>query len=456
MAPASSAYHKDEKVFCFHHDILYEAKILDVRHQDPDDKKSPYEYLVHYKGWKNTWDDWVTTDRLRKLTDENRELALNLRREVEALNRAKASSKPAGKKRKLDEHGHAQGQHAHAHAHAGHLRASEERGGGLAGPMSRKRGREQHADVEREENYLSHPSVRIAIPDNLKSLLVDDWENITKNRLLVPLPAEYSANRILDTYLEHERESRTGRPAAGTTARDATTTTTTTTTTTAATTTTATTTTMTATTDGTAGSTPAAATKAPMTATDATAAATVSAPVNPSTTHKNDDTRSVASEQTAATTTATASDAPSSGLPDLVRIDLDVLEEVVAGLREYFDKCLGRILLYKFERPQYHQLRKKWEAGLDGLADKGPGDVYGAEHLARLLVTLPDLIAQTNLGMQATTRLREELTKFSMWLSRNSDRYFSTKYRLPSKEYAAGYAAAGELDAVPGPGKGAP
>jgi hypothetical protein len=52
MAPTN--YAKDEKVLCFHHDILYEAKILDVRHKDSSDKKSPFEYLVHYKGWKNT------------------------------------------------------------------------------------------------------------------------------------------------------------------------------------------------------------------------------------------------------------------------------------------------------------------------------------------------------------------------------------------------------------------
>lgn len=60
MAPSSSSYGKDERVLCFHHDILYEAKILDLRHMDPDDNRSPYEYLVHYKGWKNTYVYFLT------------------------------------------------------------------------------------------------------------------------------------------------------------------------------------------------------------------------------------------------------------------------------------------------------------------------------------------------------------------------------------------------------------
>lgn len=42
-------------MLCFHHDILYEAKIIALRLSDPEDRKSPYEYRVHYKGWKHTY-----------------------------------------------------------------------------------------------------------------------------------------------------------------------------------------------------------------------------------------------------------------------------------------------------------------------------------------------------------------------------------------------------------------
>lgn len=56
MAPTGSGplYAKDERVLCFHLELLYEAKVLDSKPKDPNDKKEGYLYKVHYKGWKNT------------------------------------------------------------------------------------------------------------------------------------------------------------------------------------------------------------------------------------------------------------------------------------------------------------------------------------------------------------------------------------------------------------------
>ncbi|KAI9931320.1 hypothetical protein ASPWEDRAFT_47450 [Aspergillus wentii DTO 134E9] len=310
MAPASQMnYQKDEKVLCFHHEILYEAKILDTRHTDPDDRKSPYEYLVHYKGWKNTWDDWVPQDRLRKFTEENRELATTLRREAEAAFRQR-NTKAATKKRGGSDRSSARG--------------SEERQTSVPA-RGTKRGRDN--EVEKEESFYVRPSVRIVMPDNLKSLLVDDWENVTKNQQVVALPAKSSVNQILEQYVTEEKEKRT----------------------------------------------------------------------------------------TAA--------------------EFDVLEEVMMGIREYFDKSLDKILLYRFEREQYRVLRKKWEGSSGDFADKGPLDIYGAEHLTRLFATMPELIAQTNMDLQSINRLREELSKFTIWLSKNSDKFFATRYMTASNEY---------------------
>lgn len=133
------------------------------------------------------------------------------------------------------------------------------------------------SNSQQEEAFHSRPAVRLHIPDHLKAILVDDWENVTKNLQLVPLPSKNSANAILTTYFDEEKVKRS-----------------------------------------------------------------------------------------------------------LGSAEADILEEVVAGVKEYFDKCLGRILLYRFEREQFFEIRQLWEAGKGEWDGKGPGDVYGAEHLCRL------------------------------------------------------------------------
>ncbi|KZF19927.1 chromatin modification-related protein eaf3 [Xylona heveae TC161] len=317
MAPTSSqpAYAKEERVLCFHHELLYEAKVLDSRTADPNDKKSPLQYRVHYKGWKNTWDDWVPQDRLRKFTDENKELAANLKKELARSQQQKVSNVPSKKKAASSDFSSARG--------------SEERHSSVqatTAPRGQKRGRDY--EIEKEEVFHSRPSVRLVIPDHLKAILVDDWENVTKNLQLVPLPAKFPVNKILDAYFDDEKGKRR-----------------------------------------------------------------------------------------------------------LGSAEADILEEVVQGVKEYFDKCLGRILLYRFEREQFFEIRQLWENGTGEWEGKGAGDVYGAEHLCRLFVSMPELIAQTNMDQQSVNRLREELAKMTQWLAKNSSRYFAAGYESATQDY---------------------
>lgn len=59
-----------------------------------------------------------------------------------------------------------------------------------------------------EDSFLARPSVKLVIPDHIKAILVDDWENVTKAQQLVPLPTKHSVNSILKDYVEHERPRR--------------------------------------------------------------------------------------------------------------------------------------------------------------------------------------------------------------------------------------------------------
>ncbi len=148
----------------------------------------------------------------------------------------------------------------------------------LANPMERSR-HELTQRQQQEENFLARPSVRMVFPDHIKSILVDDWENVTKNLQVVRLPCEHTVNGILDDYFAHENQQRRAGSA-----------------------------------------------------------------------------------------------------------EADILEEFVQGMRDYFEKCLGKILLYRFERDQFFEVRGWWEGSSDPEHEnvKGPADVYGAEHLARL------------------------------------------------------------------------
>jgi len=86
-----------------------------------------------------------------------------------------------------------------------------------------------------------------------------------------------------------------------------------------------------------------------------------------------------------------------------------VIHTLILGLQTYFDRALGSILLYRFERAQYAEIRKQFVTG----QHVKPGDnrtmstIYGAEHLARLLVKLPEMVAHTTMDDASVALLRE-------------------------------------------------
>ncbi|EWG43029.1 mortality factor 4-like protein 1 [Fusarium verticillioides 7600] len=307
--PAPPPFSKDEKVLCFHMDMLYEAKIMDVQ---PGEKPSDgYKYKVHYKGWKNTWDDWVLVDRIRPFDDEHKELAAQLHAQLKH-NIQRSTKQPKKGLR----------------SGAESARVSEERSGSATVQGGRGGRRGKDWELEQEDAFHNKPMIKLPVPDHIQAMLVDDWENITKNNQLVPLPHNKPVAKIFEDYLAHERPYREEGSSS-----------------------------------------------------------------------------------------------------------MDILEEVVAGFREYFEKALSRILLYRFERHQYMELKKLWENPEANPEITNVCDVYGAEHLARLIVSLPELLAQTNMDQQSVSRLREEIGKFNVWLGRNCETYFVNEYETPSQEY---------------------
>ncbi|KAG8390901.1 hypothetical protein BUALT_Bualt01G0131700 [Buddleja alternifolia] len=94
--------------------------------------------------------------------------------------------------------------------------------------------------------------------------------------------------------------------------------------------------------------------------------------------------------------------------------------EIVEGLRRYFDKALPAMLLYKQERQQYEEV----------IADNiSPSSVYGAEHLLRLFVKLPEMLSCINIEMKTLTELQQRLLDILRFLQINESAFFDSNYK---------------------------
>ena len=73
MAPTAPKFTEGEKVLCFHGPLLYEAKCVKTRKDGGN-----LQYFVHYLGWNKNWDEWVSENRILKITPENLEKKVKL------------------------------------------------------------------------------------------------------------------------------------------------------------------------------------------------------------------------------------------------------------------------------------------------------------------------------------------------------------------------------------------
>ena len=189
-----------EKILCFHGPLIYEAKIQQVEVQNGIPK-----YFIHYRGWNKNWDEWVPEARMMKYCDHNVEIQKDLCLAHEA--------KESSKKVKLRQ------DHVFAvPKNPSPIPKKEEKGRRKAGAKPKKRDEGGGAEnflikngkqmslcppdntVESEEQYKTKLEIKIRIPEELKSYIVDDWVQVCNKKRLVVLPAKITADGLLSEY----------------------------------------------------------------------------------------------------------------------------------------------------------------------------------------------------------------------------------------------------------------
>lgn len=91
------------------------------------------------------------------------------------------------------------------------------------------------------------------------------------------------------------------------------------------------------------------------------------------------------------------------------------------GFEHYFNQVVGLILLYDNEQAQFENLKVTHP-------DVRFSEIYGAEHLLRLFVRLPTLLAQATLTDDDRKKTQSHLVDFTQFLRKHHSNYFLSDY----------------------------
>ncbi|XP_006652068.1 protein MRG1-like isoform X2 [Oryza brachyantha] len=173
-----ASFKEGERVLAYHGPLLYEAKV-----QKSENKEDEWRYHVHYLGWSKSWDEWVTNDRLLKLTEEN------IRKQQE-LEKSQSADKSVKSGRSSQ----------HKPKGSNDAKTDKEDTKSLVKGKKRK---SQPGVTEEKERKSSESLFMSHFPSTLKKQLVDDWEFVTQLGKVVKLPRSPTVDDILAKYLEH-------------------------------------------------------------------------------------------------------------------------------------------------------------------------------------------------------------------------------------------------------------
>ncbi|XP_074605067.1 mortality factor 4-like protein 1 isoform X2 [Brevipalpus obovatus] len=208
MAP-KPRFQDGERVLCFHGPLLYEAKTLKLQA-----KERSVWYLVHYQGWNKSWDEWVPETRILKYNDTNvqkqKELQEGYKHVYPQSNNTKPKGKGKGKRSNSEKES--------SPAASGEIKgikpkivpgtSSTETKDSVKEDSSKKKKPRLDPFVETEEAFANKLEIRIKMPEELKAIILDDWDNITRQKKLFNLPARVTVDHILDDFISQKKAAK--------------------------------------------------------------------------------------------------------------------------------------------------------------------------------------------------------------------------------------------------------
>ncbi|KAJ8954959.1 hypothetical protein NQ318_000390 [Aromia moschata] len=184
-------FFEGERVLCYEPDptkakVLYDSKVLDVVINKDHRGRKAVEYLIHFQGWNSSWDRCVSEEYVLKDTAENRQLQKDLAEKSQLQLGAYLYRKERKKSRKISER----------------ASASEDGSSGSPARMDTDDGQGVTSSSE-DDSSMEDETIHIELTNELREILENDYYLIKDKNKLMKLPADPNIVTILETYYRH-------------------------------------------------------------------------------------------------------------------------------------------------------------------------------------------------------------------------------------------------------------
>ncbi|KAL0132593.1 hypothetical protein PUN28_000389 [Cardiocondyla obscurior] len=208
--------------------VLYDSKVLDVIVNKDQRGRKAVEYLIHFQGWNSSWDRCVTEEYVLKDTEENRQLQRDLAEKAQLQlgaylyrrERKKRSHKMSERLTETEQEPRRRARSGGSRATSATTGSSEDGSSGQHADYDTEEVNTEE-DTESSSDYMGEtsddedsgggsqsgasikPGVDLDIGSTLKRILEQDHDLITNKNKLVILPTQPTVINILESWVQH-------------------------------------------------------------------------------------------------------------------------------------------------------------------------------------------------------------------------------------------------------------